>query len=119
MRDAVYAVHSCSRVGGALWGDTRLNSLHPQTSALVAHQQFGDEVVVLHLDRQEMLGLNATGAFIWGLLDGGKSPGDLAAAMAEQFRIPLKQAERDVRDFLDDMTKRGCVSWISHEQNAP
>ncbi|MBI2265355.1 MAG: PqqD family protein [Armatimonadetes bacterium] len=50
-----------------------------------------------------MHALNEAATAIWQYLDGSCKESDIAAAIAEQFDVPLAEAESDVRGFLQEL----------------
>jgi hypothetical protein len=77
---------------------------HPE----VAWQAIGDEAVVMSLAEGRVLGLNATGAFVWALV-GERDEDGLVAAVVERFETDRDQAREDVRGFLALLRDRGLV----------
>ena len=75
----------------------------------VAWQQIGDEAVVMSLAEGRVLGLNATGALVWSLVEERDEDG-LVAAVLERFATDEPQAREDVRGFLSLLRERGLVS---------
>jgi len=75
----------------------------------LAWQQIGDEAVVMSLAEKRMLGLNATGALVWALLEERDEDG-LVAAVVERFATDERSARADVRGFLSLLRERGLVS---------
>jgi hypothetical protein len=53
--------------------------------------------------------VNETGSTILSLLDGERSPEDIARVVAEQFDVGLDQALLDVRAFLDAAEQQGMI----------
>ena len=65
--------------------------------------------MLLDLHGKRLAGLNATGSFLFSLLDGVRSVEELAAAVAERFEVEEERAGADVRSFLADLARRGFV----------
>ncbi len=61
------------------------------------------------------MGLNATGSFVWGLLDGRRTLADVAAAVAERFHVGGERAAADVSRFLSSLRDRGLVEGSAPE----
>lgn len=74
----------------------------------LAWQRIGDEAVLMSLSEQRVLGLNATGALVWSLLEERDEDG-LVAAVVERFATDDASARADVRDFLSLLRERGLV----------
>jgi hypothetical protein len=64
------------------------------------------ETVLLDPVGDRYLRLNASGAALWELLAEPRSPGELAAALAERHALDTATAERDAGAFLDALRAR-------------
>jgi hypothetical protein len=56
-------------------------------------------------DMEELLMLNPSGAHLWPLLDGRGSVGDLLEALTNHFEISMAQAELDLHQWLDELSR--------------
>jgi hypothetical protein len=74
----------------------------------IAWQQIGDEAVVMNLAEGRVIGLNATGALVWSLVEECDQDG-LVAALVERFATDERSARDDVRGFLSLLRERGLV----------
>jgi hypothetical protein len=74
----------------------------------VAWQRIGDEAVVMSLAEGRVLGLNATGALLWSLVEERDEDG-LVAAVVERFATDAASARTDVREFLGLLRERGLL----------
>lgn len=74
----------------------------------LAWQTIGDEAVIMNLAGGRVLGLNATGALVWSLLEERDEQG-LAEVVARRFEIDEKTARDDVRSFLAVLRERSLV----------
>ena len=54
--------------------------------------------------------LNPVGTTIWDLIDGVRTLGQIADALAAQYDVPGDQAQRDVLDFIAELRQKGMVS---------
>jgi hypothetical protein len=81
----------------------------PRISPRCAWQVVGGEAVLLDLHGRRLAGLNATGSFLFPLLDGTRSAAELAEVVARRFGLELVRAEADVAAFLADLARRGFV----------
>ena len=52
---------------------------------------------------------NGTGSLIWKLLDAPRTVAELAMAVAEEYEVEVAQAERDVAEFVGEMTTAGLI----------
>lgn len=85
-------------------------SRHPRRHPDVAFRPMGEEggMVVLPA-RSEVKVVNETGSTILSLLDGERSPEDIAAVVAERFDVTPEQALADVREFLAEAEREGMI----------
>jgi Coenzyme PQQ synthesis protein D (PqqD) len=74
----------------------------------VAWQTIGDEAVVMSLAEGRVLGLNATGALVWSLIEERDEDG-LVAAVVERFATDEDRAREDVRGFVSLLRVRGLL----------
>jgi hypothetical protein len=65
--------------------------------------------VILDLEGRKVMGLNPVGSFVWGLLDGQRTPVQIAAAVADRFQITADRAAADVGAFLAALSARGLI----------
>lgn len=84
----------------------------PRISGRCTWQVVEGEAVLLDLHGKRLVGLNAAGSFVFPLLDGLRTVGALAAAVAERFGLERARAEVDVRAFLADLARRGFVEGV-------
>jgi hypothetical protein len=56
--------------------------------------------------------LNATGAFVWGKIDGKRSAGDLARCLSEEYAVEEKIAGRDVAALLKKLEALRAVEMV-------
>jgi len=75
----------------------------------LAWQVIDGEGVVLDLDRQRALGLNATATFLLERL-AKEDEESLAAALTAHFDVTPETARADVRAFLDELRRRGLLT---------
>ena len=55
------------------------------------------------------MGLNATGSFVWGLLDGRRTVAEVAAEVTDRFQVGGERAAADLTRFLSSLRDRGLV----------
>lgn len=53
--------------------------------------------------------MNATGSFIWSLLDRDQSEDELVEAVIERFDVDGERASADIRAFLDEISCMGLL----------
>ena len=54
--------------------------------------------------------LAAMGSAVWRLIDGRRTAGEIAAALAEKYSLDLREAELAVAEFLRLLGRRGAVA---------
>jgi Coenzyme PQQ synthesis protein D (PqqD) len=86
-------------------------------SGNVVSRKIHDEVLLVPIkDNVGDLGciysLNGVGAFIWELIDGERSLLDIQHEIVEEFEVASEEAERDLRDFVDDLYKLGAITAV-------
>ena len=67
----------------------------------------GQEVVVVPATRKLQI-LNEVATRIWELCD-GRTIGEIADAIVEEFEVDRPEAERDAIELVQDMHERGMV----------
>ncbi len=80
----------------------------------VAYRKIGERFVLVNIEDNNILKLNETGSEIWSCLD-GRDINEVAAHVREVFDVSQEEALSDVRDFLEDMKKRGLVEQQNQE----
>jgi len=88
----------------------------------VIHEDFGDEMVVVHLETGRYYSFNQTGAEIWNQVSTGIRIADLMSWAAEKFSGENGRMESEVMSFLDQLKEEELVaespapvSPVSHE----
>ena len=56
-----------------------------------------------------MITINATGKFLWDLLENEKSLESLAQALVEEYEIDMELALKDVKTFLEPILPTGAI----------
>lgn len=67
------------------------------------------EVVALDLRTSSYIGINETGGALWPLLQEGTDESTLVRALMEKFGVGEDLARRDVREFVEELRKRGLL----------
>jgi len=70
----------------------------------------GDGAVILDLEHDSMLTLNATGGYVWNKLQQGEMIDDIIRKLAQETLTDVAIVERDVRDFLDQLKAKRLVA---------
>ncbi len=81
----------------------------PRPSPRCAWQVLEGEAVILDLEGHKLMGLNPTGSFVWGLLDGRRTLAQIAAAVADRFQVSVDRAAADVSAFAGLLSHRGLI----------
>lgn len=76
----------------------------------VVHRQFAEETVVLNLKTGLYHGLNVSGGRFLEVLDRAPTVGAAARQLAEEYRQPLDDMERDVADFCVALSERELLT---------
>src|SRR5262245_26046079 len=69
----------------------------------------GADFVVMDGQGRMLRGLNATGAAVWGLIDGRRPLAEIAAEIARRYPVPLPRALEDVVAFARAMAERRLI----------
>lgn len=82
---------------------------------VVAREIEGDIVIVplvagIGDADDELYTLNETGQAVWRKLDGRRTLGQVAAALADEFDAPRDELEADVLGFAAEMARRGILA---------
>lgn len=88
--------------------------LIPQKSKDLAHRLLDDEAIVVHFGNRCFYSFNPVGTFIWERCDGSQSLAQIAQALAAEYQLGLAEANRDCRQFIEELVGEGLLSWNSH-----
>lgn len=80
----------------------------PSHSPDVVFRRINDEFLLIPLtdniaDMDSLYRLTETGAFIWELIDGRLSIGDITSKVAEEFDVRREVAEKDIIEFFREV----------------
>ena len=81
----------------------------PVRSDKIASRIIDGEAVIVVLDRQQTLVLNAVGSRIWEIIDGAKNIDSIVEAITAEFDSTYGQALQDTSQFIEDLAQRGAV----------
>ena len=84
--------------------DTRL-TVPPQ----VMSRLVGDETVLLDLASGIYFGLDGVGQKIWEAVTEGRSLGEAATAIVNDYEVDESQAQSDVIEFASELVTRGLL----------
>ncbi len=75
---------------------------------ILSHQTH-DELVVVLPGQGRFIVLNKTGAQVFQMMDGSRTLGEIAAALSQQYGIPLERAQQDVLALARKLLERAAV----------
>ena len=78
----------------------------PHLRSIVDH----DGAVILDIECNSMMTLNATGGYVWDKLRQGLLVEDIVRELAKETMTEIAIVERDVREFLDELKSRRLFS---------
>jgi hypothetical protein len=70
----------------------------------------GDETVLLDLASGIYFGLDGVGQKIWEAVTEGRSLGEAATAIVNDFEVDESQAQSDVIKFASELVERGLLA---------
>jgi hypothetical protein len=83
---------------------------------LVTREIVGETIIVpisgQLADLQQVYSLNATGGFVWGLLDGNTSLGIIHEAVTKNFKIGKKPAWADLAELVANLAEAGLIEKV-------
>jgi hypothetical protein len=89
------------------------NSLDANTrfrrSAHATYQTVEGEAILIHMQTGTYYSLNDVGTAFWELLDGARTVGDCAAAIATEYDAPVDVITSDLLELAADLMKEGLV----------
>ena len=62
--------------------------------------------------------LDAMGSAVWRLIDGTRSAGEIAAALAARYDLDAREAEVAVAEFLRQLGRRGAIGVVRRRREA-
>jgi len=81
----------------------------PRPNPRVVYRDLADGGVLLHLDSGQYHSLNATGALIWKLIDGARTPPQIIDGLRAQLESSPDDLSSVVADFLDGLLTRDLI----------
>ena len=76
----------------------------------VAFRILDGQGVVAVPGRSEVHVLNPVGTRVFELLDGQRDEEQIARTIEEEFDVTVDKAKADVREFLEDLVRKGMVA---------
>lgn len=81
-----------------------------QRTDRAVHGELPEETVLLDIEAETAVRLNATGAWIWDQLEQPRRVDELARGLAERFSIDQTRALDDVVAFAREMARRQLLA---------
>lgn len=75
----------------------------------VLSERVQGEIVLVHLDTNEIYALNPTGARAWELLSAGHSQNDIARRISDEFTVSVEEAAAEIARLLHELVDLGLV----------
>ncbi len=84
-------------------------------SQFVVARRIADEYVLVPIrkntgDLETIYTLNDVGAEIWEMLDGDNSLTAVCDGLVEKFDVSKEEAEKDLENFVRDLSEMNCIS---------
>ncbi len=83
---------------------------------LVTREIVGETIIVPIsgelADLQQVYSLNATGAFVWGRLDGSASLDTIHQALTSHFNVRKKDAWEDLAELVTDLARASLIEKV-------
>lgn len=67
------------------------------------------EAVLLHLGTKKYYSLNETGVYIWKMLEGGLTPGEVGRKLQNEFDLSPSKAEESILSLLNDLVSEKLI----------
>ena len=80
----------------------------------LVHRKIAEETILVPIrgtlaDMQKIFALNPVAEFVWDLLDGRNSVGEMVEKVVSEFEVERKQAEADLDEFVIDLLNAGLI----------
>ena len=76
---------------------------------IVLREEFDDWAILFDPDTGKAFGLNPTGVYLWKLLDGEHSLGDLLQSLRRDAEDVPEEAAGQIQEFIAGLTKHGLA----------
>ena len=84
-----------------------MSGFHPHPDVLV--RKVGDEMVLVHMGRNEIFALNRTGARLWELLAEGRTRSAAIDQLRTEFDASVEAVERETDSLMALLEREGLV----------
>lgn len=88
-----------------------MNSRPQKTEHIVSREVDGEAVIVEPQNGMVNV-VNQTATSIWRLIDGEHTPAEIAAAIADEYGIPLADALKDTEEFLQELETNQIITRV-------
>jgi SynChlorMet cassette protein ScmD len=88
-------------------------------SLLVLREEFDDWAILFDPDSGKAVGLDPVGVFVWKLLDGKHTQGDILEQITGEFYDVPTDAGLHLAEFIDHLRNRGWVGYEIEHLNHP
>lgn len=92
-----------------MWGGVVEGCSPARNPRVVSARLARGEVLLLHLESGAYHELNALGGVIWDLLEGDRSPSEIAAEVRDRVDDPPEDLEEIVSRFLERLRERDLL----------
>lgn len=82
-------------------------------STEIMAQEVDDELVMMHLETSQYLGLNPVGRRIWELTESPTSIGEICQQLASEYEVEMDVCQREVLAFLSDLRDSQVVALVA------
>jgi hypothetical protein len=79
--------------------------LHPDVLA----RKVGDEIVLVHMGRNEIFSLNRTGARLWELLSEGRTRSEAVEQLTTEFDVSQETVEQEADRLIAMLEREGLL----------
>ncbi len=79
-------------------------------SACLKHDEASDNYYLFSVENGNHVRLNRASYSILKMLEKGKTPDEIAASLCEDYDVDWGNSEKDIRDFLQFLSKNGFIN---------
>ncbi|MDP2924679.1 MAG: PqqD family protein [Candidatus Omnitrophota bacterium] len=85
-----------------------VNIVYKQNKEVIFRQE-QDEAILFNPDNSEIVIINSTGCFIWGLCNSKNTKTEIVTRMIQEYQVTVKTAEKDIKKYLSDLESKGFI----------
>jgi hypothetical protein len=83
----------------------------------IVHRNIAGEAILVPIrrnvaDMESIYTLDGVGAFIWELIDGQRTAGDIKVAILNEYDVTPEVAEMDLVEFLQQLQTIGAIKAV-------